>query len=208
MNPTPNPTDQTRAELSALLDGELAAQPARFLLRRLANDPALTTATERWALAGDCLRGKPLRLMPAGFAAGLRRAIAAEPEPARARRPHPRGGAGRWAGFLALAASVALAVLLFASPDRVGPPASPILAEQAQAPAGLRERDLAPAPTRAARPASATALPDAEFEAYLVRHNEALRQSGLQGFVPFVDLVATPRAETAVHRVAVPETAE
>lgn len=211
MNSTPHATDQTRAELSALLDGELAAQPARFLLRRLGNDPALAAAAERWTLAGDCLRHKPLRLLPAGFAAGLRQTIAAEPAPAHTRGPnqpgpHHRGPVRRWAGFVALAASVALAVLLIASPDRVGPPATPILADQG--PTGLRERDLAPMPTRAARPAAATAALDAEFEAYLVRHNEALRQSGLQGFVPFVDLVATPRAEAAVHRVAVPEPAE
>ncbi|HSX65013.1 MAG TPA: RseA family anti-sigma factor, partial [Pseudoxanthomonas sp.] len=44
-------------QLSALMDGALAPDQARFLLRRLQHDEELTGCWERWQLLGDVLRG-------------------------------------------------------------------------------------------------------------------------------------------------------
>lgn len=93
--------DRLKEQLSAWLDGELPPDEARFLQRRLDNDPALRAQFERWQLASACLRGQPVRLMPAGFAervqAGLDPAV-----PARA----------RWPWFASAAAAVLMAALL------------------------------------------------------------------------------------------------
>ena len=47
-----------RQQLSALMDGELLADEARFLLRRLQHDRDLAGCWERWQLCGDVLRGR------------------------------------------------------------------------------------------------------------------------------------------------------
>ena len=41
-----------RQQLSALIDGELSAAQARFLIRRLAHDQELSACQERWQIAG------------------------------------------------------------------------------------------------------------------------------------------------------------
>ncbi|HEL5041801.1 TPA: sigma-E factor negative regulatory protein, partial [Stenotrophomonas maltophilia] len=70
-----------REQLSALVDGELGADEARFLLRRMEHDPELAGCQERWQLLGDVMRGQASALAPAGFSAAVAAAIAAEPAP-------------------------------------------------------------------------------------------------------------------------------
>ncbi|PSD16606.1 anti-sigma factor, partial [Stenotrophomonas maltophilia] len=55
-----------REQLSALVDGELGADEARFLLRRMEHDPELAGCQERWQLLGDVMRGQASALAPAG----------------------------------------------------------------------------------------------------------------------------------------------
>ena len=50
-----------REQLSALVDGELGADEARFLLRRMEHDPELAGCQERWQLLGDVMRGQARR---------------------------------------------------------------------------------------------------------------------------------------------------
>jgi len=97
-------------QLSALMDGDLAPDQARFLLRRLQHDAELTACWERWQLCGDALRGQAQAPAPAGFAERIAAAVALEPAPAPVRSEGKRRLA-RWGGG-ALAASVA-AVALF-----------------------------------------------------------------------------------------------
>ncbi|HEY9254277.1 MAG TPA: RseA family anti-sigma factor, partial [Stenotrophomonas sp.] len=61
-----------RQQLSALIDGELPADEARFLLRRLQHDEELSGCHERWQLCGDVLRGMASAPAPADFAARVR----------------------------------------------------------------------------------------------------------------------------------------
>ncbi|HWU69970.1 MAG TPA: RseA family anti-sigma factor, partial [Pseudoxanthomonas sp.] len=44
-----------RLQLSALIDGDLSPDEARFLLRRLQHDGELNACWERWQLCGDVL---------------------------------------------------------------------------------------------------------------------------------------------------------
>ncbi|MBN5035606.1 sigma-E factor negative regulatory protein [Stenotrophomonas maltophilia] len=127
-----------REQLSALVDGELGADEARFLLRRMEHDPELAGCQERWQLLGDVMRGQATALAPAGFSAAVAAAIAAEPTPqAEPRRQVRRSGWRAWGGGAALAASVA-AVALFIGGEKLkeatpGEPQAPqVIASQAE----------------------------------------------------------------------------
>lgn len=114
----------SREDLSALMDGELAAEPTRFLLRRLDHDPELGATWSRWHLIRACLASDPARLpMPAlgnDFASRVSAAVQAEAAP-RMRQRH-------WARYMgggAIAAGVAVAALMLNTPNpRVGAPAT------------------------------------------------------------------------------------
>lgn len=97
-------------QLSAWMDGELPADEARFLERRLANEPELRKRWERMQLAASCLKGHTIRPMPATLATRVAAAIAEPTVPTRTRRP--------WLGW-AVAASVALLAVVFV-PDWTG----------------------------------------------------------------------------------------
>lgn len=127
-----------RQQLSALFDGELEGDPARFLLRRLQHDPELAACQERWQLLGDALRGQACAPAPADFASRVAAAVASEPLPTAAAAPRRRSAWRAWGGG-ALAASVA-AVALFmgrqsiddAAPETLAP--MQVMATQAQLP--------------------------------------------------------------------------
>ncbi|MCD9028456.1 sigma-E factor negative regulatory protein [Luteimonas sp. BDR2-5] len=101
-----------RQQLSAMLDGELSQDQARFMRRRLQHDVELSACFERWQVCGDVLRGRRVSLLPTDFAERVTRGIAAGDSVAVvaadvARRPRLL----RWGGGAALAASVALVAL-------------------------------------------------------------------------------------------------
>ena len=113
----------SREDLSALMDGELAAEPTRFLLRRIDHDPELGATWSRWHLIRACLASDPARLAgPAlgnDFASRIAAAVQLEVAP-RVRQRH-------WARYMgggAIAAGVAVAALMLNTPNpRVGAPA-------------------------------------------------------------------------------------
>jgi len=112
-----------REQLSAMMDGALSTDEARFLLRRMEHDDELADCWERWQFAGDAMRGHAGRALPADFSRRVGRAIAddlaldevldtqtfAVADTPGARRRRPLLG---WGGGAALAASVALAALI------------------------------------------------------------------------------------------------
>lgn len=166
--------DHNRLQLSALLDGELSPDEARFLLRRLQHDAELGGCWERWQYCGDLLRGQAGALLPPGFAERVAVAVAAEQGVSTtiiAGRPRWL----RWGGGAALAASVAVVVLFVArqSPDATVPAAVEAPAQIATAttaansspamPAPAVPRPAAPAPNisdQAAQLAAAVAVAD------------------------------------------------
>lgn len=141
-----------RLQLSALIDGDLSPDEARFLLRRLQHDGELNACWERWQLCGDVLRGQAPAPAPAGFASRVIAAIAAETQTVSASAPataRPRRTLAKWGGG-ALAASVAL-IALFVARQQVPEEntEAPVVASQAPA--------VAPVETPAASDAVATA---------------------------------------------------
>lgn len=99
-----SPAESVSEQLSALMDGELSEDEARFLRRRLEGDSELRAKWERLHLAADCMKGHPLRLMTPRVSAGVDAGLDAAPATSK-QRPLMR-----WA----MAASVAALAVLFA----------------------------------------------------------------------------------------------
>ena len=104
-----------RQQLSAMLDGALSPDEARFLLRRLQHDVELGDYWERWQLCGDILRGQaavelPEQLLPGDFAAQVAQVIAMNAATPAVNAQPSRWL--RWGGGAALAASVAVVALM------------------------------------------------------------------------------------------------
>jgi len=121
-----------RQQLSALVDGELAPDEARFLLRRLEHDQELAGCYERWQLAGQVLRGQARSLAGPGLAAGVAAAIRVEPAPVAVAHDG-RAVLSRWGGGMAaLAASVAAVAFWVGRPQLpAAAPGVPVVAESA-----------------------------------------------------------------------------
>jgi len=166
-----------RQQLSSLIDGELSADEARFMLRRLEHDEALSSCNERWQMLGDVLRGQACAPAPVDFAERVRASVAVEPAPAMQARvergpeqAQRRGSWRRWGGGAALAASVA-AVAMFMTREQLpaqAPLEAPttIIASQAELPAApvteasAAEQALAVAAVPAAAVAAASRRQD------------------------------------------------
>lgn len=121
--------DQVHHEqLSALIDGELRADQARFVIRRLEHDQALAGRHERWQLVGEVLRGELGAVAPVDFAA---RVAAALPQAAAAAPVPRRPPAWRWAWPAggALAAGLALLAVLWMPRQATQPSPLPVLAQ-------------------------------------------------------------------------------
>lgn len=110
-----------RQQLSAMMDGELASDEARFLFRRLQHDRDLAGCWERWQVGSAALRGRGIAvLLPADFSQRVALAVARESaETALAtEREHAATGTHSprrwvmWGGGAALAASLALLIVV------------------------------------------------------------------------------------------------
>lgn len=131
-------------QLSALMDGDLDPDQARFLLRRLQHDSELTGCWERWQLCGDVLRGQAQAPAPAGFAERIAQAVSAASSPVASTSSGLRRRIAKWGGG-ALAASIA-AVALFMVRQQVpqDTPAPQSTAVASQVPAGAMPTGSAP----------------------------------------------------------------
>lgn len=150
---------QSMETLSALFDGELQGDAARFAMKRLGHDPQWRQAFGNWQLLGDALRGQASSVAPSDFAARVAVSVSAEPvrvaaslaaSAAVVARPAVAFATRRkWLGGAALAASVAMVAMFVTrpfSPDASTAPggAMPAPTELATAPTPL------PAPVQAA----------------------------------------------------------
>ncbi len=127
-------TDPERETLSALFDGELQGDAARFALKRLGHDAQWRHALGNWQLLGDALRGQASVAAPCGFAARVAAAVAVEPVPVAAAEPVSTMGSSapaasrfrrKWFGGAALAASVAMVAMFVARPFSQDPAVAP-----------------------------------------------------------------------------------
>ncbi|TCV97498.1 sigma-E factor negative regulatory protein RseA [Luteibacter rhizovicinus] len=119
-------SEANRDILSAGMDGELSREEIRFLLRRLDSDQTLVQAWSRYHVARDGLRGQLEPSVSADFASRVMAAIDAEDiavatAPARTvARMEPRRRWLQWSAGGAIAASVAVAALMFTQPAERG----------------------------------------------------------------------------------------
>lgn len=125
--------DETKEDLSALVDDEVRREELRFLIRRVAGDPDAAAQLGRYYLIRDVLR-RDVGASGAGLGGRVAAAIAAEPVPAR-RAGGLYGRIARPAAGMAIAASAALFVVtLWPRADAPAPTSSNQTA--ATAPAG------------------------------------------------------------------------
>ena len=172
-----HPRDE-RETLSALFDGELPGDAARFALKRLDHDADWRETCGRWQMIGDALRGEATSAAPTGFASGVMRMLDAEAAVASVASERVMASTAtnlrrRWIGGAALAASVAMAAVLVvrpfsetSSPDRQV--ASAPTATQMPAPSAV----TVPAPTSANNP-SPTLIAAAEAPVATASHRAA-----------------------------------
>lgn len=106
--------EPTREDLSALMDGELGAEPARFLLRRMEREPELARAWSRWHLIRECLALDTARFIAHPQTDEI---FAARVLGTLQQRSHMRRRWARFAGGGAIAASVAAAALILGVPQ-------------------------------------------------------------------------------------------
>lgn len=157
------PDENLCAQLCAYMDGELPADEARFLERRLANEPALQAKWLRLQVASSCLKQQPFQPMAVGMCARIADGLARSETVAPARRP--------WRTW-AIAASVALLAVAFAprlirqQPDGSGPGATLSLA------AATPSAEAIPSPSSAdfAVPAGADAAVASEAPVVVAEH--------------------------------------
>lgn len=168
-----------RRQLSSLVDGELAADEARFMLRRIEHDAELAACQERWQLLGDALRGQACAPAPVDFSSRVRQAIAVDAPGGRSEvpvaRPVTRGSWRRWSGGAALAASVA-AVALFMAREQLPETAIPetVIATTAQVATPAAAPVAEPLPAAAGGAGLATAVPAIAVAA--ARRQETVRR--------------------------------
>ncbi|MCJ0824378.1 sigma-E factor negative regulatory protein [Luteimonas sp. 50] len=173
--------DHNRLQLSAMLDGALAPDQARFLLRRLQHDEELAGCWSRWQLAGDILRGQGGATVSAGFSQRVAVAVAAE-SPAAARGP---ARWTKWGPGAALAAASVAAIALFVTrqlPE--GAPAAQTapteIASAAVAPRPMPARPAAPGPAPAPQAPDGAARVAAVAAVAEVPRRAAVRRSRAQ----------------------------
>lgn len=200
--------EHSRRQLSALMDGALSPDEARFLLRRLQHDEELAGCWTRWQLCGAVLRGQASVLVRSDFPQRVAAAVAADGAgPGRRGHAASHWTRSRWTrlgGGAALAASVAMFALLVAR-QAPGPALSSrapsqvaIQSPPAAAPALASIPAPVPAPDTAAQLAVATALADVP--------RRALRRSRGQGqraaIGPAVRAASIPRIAVAAAGAA------
>jgi negative regulator of sigma E activity len=203
-------------QLSALMDGDLPPDQARFLLRRMEHDTELTGCWERWQLCGDALRGRAQAPAPAGFADRVAAAVAAGSlhSSANAVSPRIRGSLARWGG-VALAASVAAIALFMVRqqvPDDAPAQTAPALANQSPAAAASADPALRTAATVTEASVAVASVPRRQSDArrsatrnqQVARSAAALRSTpdravASAAAVPVVNTLASAAPTNVVH---------
>ncbi|MGA7297189.1 MAG: sigma-E factor negative regulatory protein [Rhodanobacteraceae bacterium] len=119
-------SEVSKQQLSALLDGELGADEARFLLRRIEAEPELAELWSRYQLIGDSLRHRACMPVTASLAVRVMRQIGEEQTSTARQR------SSRWVRYGlggSIAASVAVAALVWMQP-RQPVSSTPVATEQ------------------------------------------------------------------------------
>lgn len=186
---------ETKEQLSALMDGEVRSDAARFVLRSVGSEQALAASWSRYHVARDVLRRQPVLLADAGFAAAVMQQLQAETVAAQA------AGGSRWLRYLsggAVAAAVAVVALVASAPrqENLTPAARGVVANSgaaavsppARAPA-FNDSVLQSRAPLLAQPASATIGGETLFAPAYDLHAQPSN-----GWRPAVNLAERPKA--------------
>lgn len=174
-------TEHKQEQISALMDDELPGRSGERLLDELKGDLALRRRWERYHLIGDAMKNNLPELLPHDLSARVSKALELEPAIVA---PRPRGvpSLAKYAAGIAVAASVAVAVILAVQP---APPGDGGGAQQVAA---------APAEDNWVRASGMRwdlDQPQVEqrLNNYLVNHNEHAVMMDMQGVLPYVRIV-------------------
>lgn len=184
--------DEKLEQISALVDDELE-HGSRFVLRALATDEAQKGVWGRYHLIGECLRGHLPARVDMQFAGRIRKALHDEPAVQRSHR-FPR--LLKPVTGMAIAATVAAVAILGIRQIGSGPAATATSPIAYNSPAGTNSDyqtvtvTAGPVPQQSVR--SYTTPDDAQsrMNRYLVNYNEYRANSGVQGTMPYVRIVA------------------
>jgi sigma-E factor negative regulatory protein RseA len=183
--------DEKLEQISALVDDELE-QGSRFVLHALATDEGYKGAWNRYHLMGECLRGHLPVHVDLQLANRISRALHDEPV---LQGPHRWQRLLKPAAGLAIAASVAAIAILGVRQIGSGPTTTmPPIASNAPTLNNDYQTvtvTAGPTPQEPARNYS-TPVDDAQsrLNRYLVNYNEYRANSGVQGTLPYVRIVA------------------
>ena len=184
--------DEKLEQISALVDDELE-HGSRFVLHALASDEAQKVTWGRYHLIGECLRGQLPAHVDMQLAVRISKVLHDEPVAQRSQRYQRllRPAAG-----LAIAAAVAAVAVLGVRQIGSGPAATAMPPVAYNTPATTSDYQTVtvtagPVPQQPARNYSAPA-DDAQsrLNRYLVNYNEYRANSGVQGTLPYVRIVA------------------
>lgn len=176
--------------LSALVDGELDDLEERRVLDQASKDAELRRAWERYHLVRAAMTRQLDMVAPRGLADRIYDHLQIPTDlPATAgTRTY------RWAGGLAVAASVAAVVAIGlpawqkpqtpAAPTLASARFTPVEATVAKESTGANDVDLAGA-----------GQPEGQLNIYLVGHNEFMPTAGMGGMLPYVRVVTHDRAK-------------
>ncbi len=179
--------EQTREDLSALIDGELTPNETSKVVERLTGSEDLWGRWDRYHVIGDIIRGENIRSEFRQVACGVRDRL--QDEPAILAPPRRARLRGQWikpAAGTALAASVA-AIALLAAPQLINrePTSSPVVA-------GVEETP--PERLYAARPGTRWNLDEPDVESklnvFLVNHQEYAATPSVKSMLPYVNFVS------------------
>jgi sigma-E factor negative regulatory protein RseA len=160
-----------KAEISALVDGELERQDAARQLEAMGAGAQAREAWRDYHLIGDAMRGS--RMLSPDFSARLAARLAEEPT-VLAPRARPVLEQRRWQ-VLSIAASVAAVAFVVSvafAPSEDGSPVAPV--------------------AQTAKPAeTAQVAPPEEADDYLLAHQGYSPRNSLQGMAPYVRTVSS-----------------
>ncbi len=136
---------QINEQLSALMDGRLDGEQARFVLARAKDGEDVRQRWSRYHYAAQVLRGEHPLLLRDGFAESVMRSI----EPPARSGSHFARRVVRWGAGGAIAATVAVAALVVTRPVGEMPVSAPMALTQGNASPGVSGPAIAVAPAAA-----------------------------------------------------------
>ncbi len=192
MSDTPM-NEQAREQISALMDDELENGSA-FVLNGLQDSPELRQTWQRYHLMGECLRGHLPAHIDLKLADRISRALQNEPALNAPNQTTTPQYLKPVIGF-AIAASVTFVAIMGVRQTSIEPVASPVPAIASVQPV-ITHQPVAtvvathPVIQEQQEPLAMPVDAESRLNRYLVNYNEYRSNTGMQGMLPYVRIVA------------------